>query len=150
MSTRSLIRSTGMLPSVFDDFFRNDFFRNDYLEPGLWNRKLNIPAVNIEEKADEYRLFMAAPGMKKKDFKIDIEGNMLTISAQLEEKKEEKLDVYTKEEFNYSSFSRSFTLPDEVIKEKIEAVYEDGVLRLFLPKKEEAKKALVTKHVAVK
>ena len=145
MSTRTLMRSTGMLPSIFDDFFRND-----WLEPGLFERKLNIPAVNIAEHKDEYRLSLAAPGMKKSDFKIDIDGNMLTISAELEEKKEEKKEKYTREEFNYSSFSRSFTLPEEVQKEKIEAVYEDGVLKLYLPKKEESKKALITKHVAVK
>lgn len=145
MSTKALMRSTGTLPSIFDDFFRNDFF-----ETGLLGRTLNVPAVNIVEKTDEYKISLAAPGMKKNDFKIDVEGNMLIISAELEEKKEEKKEKFTREEFNYSSFSRSFTLPDEVNKEKIEAVYVDGVLKLTLPKKEEAKKALITKHVAVK
>ena len=145
MSTRTLTRSTGMLPSIFEDLFRNDFF-----ETGSWGRMLNVPAVNVVEKNDEYKLFLAAPGMKKSDFKIDIDGNMLTISAELEEKKEQKEEKFTREEYNYSSFSRSFTLPDEVNKEKVEAVYTDGVLKLFLPKREEAKKALITKHVAVK
>jgi len=145
MSTRTLTRSTGMLPSIFEDLFRNDFF-----ETGSWGRMLNVPAVNVVEKNDEYKLFLAAPGMKKDDFKIDIDGNMLTISAELEEKKEQKEEKFTREEYNYSSFSRSFTLPDEVNKEKVEAVYTDGVLKLFLPKREEAKKALITKHVAVK
>jgi HSP20 family protein len=139
------MRTTGMLPSIFDNFFRNDFF-----ETGSWSRTLNVPAVNIVEDNNEFKLSLAAPGMKKNDFKIDIDGNMLTISAELEERKEEKKEKFTREEYNYSSFSRSFTLPDEVNKEKIEAVYHDGVLKLSLPKREEAKKALITKHVAVK
>jgi HSP20 family protein len=93
---------------------------------------------------------LAVPGMKKDDFNIDVEGNMLTISSEKEESKEEKEDKYTRKEYNYSSFSRSFTLPDEVNKEKIEAKYEDGVLKLMLPKKEEAKKLAAGKHIAVK
>jgi HSP20 family protein len=69
---------------------------------------------------------LAAPGMKKEDFKIDVDGNMLTISSEKEETKEEKEKKFTRKEYNYSSFSRSFTLPDEVNKEKIDAKYEDG------------------------
>ena len=93
---------------------------------------------------------LAAPGLKKSDFKIEVEGNMLTISSEKEESKEEKETRYTRKEYSYTSFSRSFTLPEEVNKEKIDAVYEDGVLKLTLPKMEEAKKAAATKHIAVK
>jgi HSP20 family protein len=75
---------------------------------------------------------------------------MLTISSEKEESKEEKDALYTRKEYNYSSFSRSFTLPEEVNKEKIEATYEDGVLKLALPKKEEAKKLAASKHIAVR
>ena len=148
MPTRALTRSTGMLPTMFEDFFRpwDELFETG----GLWGRVMNIPAVNITENTDEYVLSLAAPGMKKNDFKIDIDGNMLLVSCELHEKKEEKDEKFTKKEFNYSSFSRSFTLPDEVLKEKIEATYVDGLLKLTLPKKEEAKKAVITKHVAVK
>lgn len=73
---------------------------------------------------------VAAPGMKKGDFKIDLDGNVLTISAETEQKKEEKGDKFSRQEYNYSSFSRSFNLPDAVNKDKIEAHYEDGVLKL--------------------
>jgi HSP20 family protein len=109
-----------------------------------------MPAVNITENKDDFKVSLAAPGMKKSDFNIDVQGNILTISAEMEEKKEEKEENYTRKEYNFSSFSRSFTLPDEVNKEKIEATYVDGVLNLSLPKKEEAKKAAISKHVAVK
>ena len=133
---------------MFEDFFRpwDELFETT----GLWGRVLNVPAVNVAENKDEFQLALAAPGMKKNDFKIDIDGNVLTISAQLEEKKTEEGEKFTREEYNYSSFRRSFTVPEGVNKEKIEATYADGVLRLSLPKKEEAKKALITKHVAVK
>jgi HSP20 family protein len=148
MVTRGLTKPTGrLLPSVFEDFFRP---MDEFFERGPWGRVINVPAVNVIENTDEYKLSFAVPGMKKNDFKIDIDGNMLTVSAELEEKKEEKKEEFTREEYNFSSFSRTFTLPDEVNKEKIEAVYVDGVLKLSLPKKEEAKKALITKHVPVK
>jgi HSP20 family protein len=150
MSTRTLTRSTGLMPSVFEDFFRpwNDLFETT--NSGLFGRVLTIPAVNITENKDDFKVSLAAPGMKKNDFNIDVQGNILTISAEREEKKEEKEEDYTRKEYNFSSFSRSFTLPDEVNKEKIEATYVDGVLNLSLPKKEEAKKAAISKHVAVK
>ena len=87
--------------------------------------------------------------MKKDDFKIDVDGNMLTISSKKEETKEEKEKKFTRKEYNYSSFTRSFTLPEAINKEKIEAKYEDGVLKLVLPRKEEAKKP-AAKHIDVK
>jgi HSP20 family protein len=93
---------------------------------------------------------MAAPGLKKEDFKIAMEGNLLTISSEKEEQNEEKEERYTRQEYSYSSFERSFTLPDEVNKDKIDAHYKDGVLELILSKKEEAKKMAVSKQIAVK
>ena len=148
MSTRTLTRSGEMLPTLFDDFFRpwNEWFDNG----GFMDRTLNVPAVNITENMDEFNVSLAVPGMKKEDFNIDANGNMLTISCEKEEKKEEKDARHTRKEFNYSSFSRSFTLPEGVNKEKIDAHYEDGVLKLSLPKKEEAKKLTASKHIAVK
>jgi HSP20 family protein len=92
---------------------------------------------------------MAAPGLKKNDFNIDIEGNLLTISSEKEDTREEKDEPYTRKEYSYSSFSRSFTLPDEVNREKIDASYVDGVLHLILPKKDEAKKLALSKHITV-
>lgn len=148
MGTQALTR-TGekRIPTVFDDFFKP---WNEWFEGGLWGRTMNIPAVNIMEQKDDFLVALAAPGLKKEDFKIDVEGNMLTISCEKEEKKEEKELKFTRKEYNFTSFERSFTLPDEVNKEKIEARYEEGVLKLFLPKKEEVKKMALNKHIMVK
>ena len=148
MSTKSLVKPGERFPSVFDDFFKpwNEWFTNS----GLSSKPLTVPAVNVVENRNEYKVSLAAPGMKKADFQIDVEGNMLTISSEKEETKEEKEKRFTRKEYNYSSFSRSFTLPDEVNKDKIDAKYEDGILKLVLPKKEEAKKAAISKHIAVK
>ncbi len=148
MSTKALARNGGNFPAVFDDFFKpwNEWFDTS---SNLWNRMLTVPAANIIETKDDYQLSIAAPGMKKSDFDIAVDGGMLTISCEKEESKEDKEDQYTRKEYNYSSFSRSFSLPDEVSKDNIEASYTDGVLKLLLPKKEEAKKTL-TKAIAVK
>jgi len=147
MGTQSLAKLNERMPFAFDDFFKpwNEWFDNG----NLWGRTLNMPAVNITEHKDDFIVSLAVPGMKKDDFRIDVDGNMLTISSEKEESKEEKEKKYTRKEYNYSSFSRSFTLPEEINKEKIEAKYEDGVLKISLPRKEEAKK-LLAKHIAVK
>lgn len=148
MSTRALTKAGRPLPSVFDDFFKpwNEWFDNRDL---LQNATM-VPAVNITEDANQYKLTLASPGLKKDDFSIDVEGNMLTISVEKEEDTEEKGERYTRKEYSYSSFKRSFTIPEEVNREKIDATYEDGVLKLTLPKKEESKKPDVSKHVPVK
>jgi HSP20 family protein len=147
MGTQALAKVADKMPSVFDDFFKpwNEWFDNG----GFLGRSMNVPAVNITEQKDEYQVSLAAPGLKKDDFKIDVDGNMLTISSEKEESKEEKEKSFTRKEYNYSSFSRSFTLPEEINKEKIEARYEDGVLKIALPRKEDTKKA-VAKNIAVK
>ena len=146
METKALTRLNESVPSVFDDFFKpwTDLFDN-----GGWNmRPMNIPAVNITEHPNEYLLSLAAPGMKKEDFKIDVDGNILTISSEKEENKEDKNKKFTRKEYSYSSFSRCFSLPEEIKQEKINAKYEDGVLKISLPRKEESKK-LATKKIAV-
>jgi HSP20 family protein len=148
MATRTLTRFGEGFPTLFGDFFRpwNDLFdKSDFV-----GRTLQVPAVNIKETKDDYSLSLAVPGMKKDDFKIDMEGNMITISCEKEESKEEKEAKYTRNEYNFTSFTRSFTLPDEINKEKIDARYEDGILKLVLPKKEEVKKTAISKHIAVK
>jgi len=132
---------------MFEDFFKP--WNEWYDKGGLLSRTLNIPAVNITEQKNDYLVSLAVPGMKKEDFKIDVDGNMLTISSEKEETKEEKEKRFTRKEYNYSSFSRSFTLPDEVNKEKIDAQYEAGVLKITLPRKEEVKKP-TAKQIAVK
>ena len=147
MSTQALTRTEERMPSLFDEFFNtwNGWFDNS----NLWGRRMNVPAVNISEEKDEYLVSLAAPGLKKDDFKIDVDKNMITISAEKEDTKEEKDKKFTRQEYSYSSFCRSFTLPEEINKEKIEARYEEGILKISLPRKEEAKKSL-TKHILVK
>ena len=147
METRALTKLSGNMPTFFDDFFKpwTDLFDN-----GDWKlRPLNLPAVNITEEPNSYQLSLAAPGMKKEDFKIDVDGKMLTISSEKEEKKEDKNKKFTRKEYSYCSFCRSFSLPEEIKQDKIEAKYEDGVLKISLPRKEEAKKA-EAKKIAVK
>lgn len=144
MSTKELAKRSELFPTFFDDFFKPF---NDWVGMG---RSITTPAVNIAEKKNHFEITVAAPGLTKNDFNIDIEGNMLTISCEKEERKEEKDERYTRKEYNYSSFSRSFTLPDEVIKDKIEAAYVDGVLHISLPKTEQAKKAALSQHIPVK
>lgn len=146
MSTKELSRKMEQFPSLLDDFFKP---WNEWFNGGL-RKTMNVPAVNIVDKPDHYLLSLAAPGLKKSDFNINVDGNMLTISSEREEKKEEKDERHTRREYNYSSFSRSFTIPEDVTKEKIEAAYEDGVLKVTLPKKEEAKKAAISKQIQVK
>jgi HSP20 family protein len=137
MGTQALAKPSERMPSIFDDFFRpwNEWFEGG----GLLRRTMNVPAVNITEQKDDYLVSLAAPGLKKEDFKIDVDGNMLTISSEKEDSREEKDKKFTRKEYSYSSFSRSFTLPEEINKEKIEARYEDGVLKISLPRREEAK-----------
>jgi len=148
MGTQALTKTRERIPTFFDDFFKpwNEWFENGGT---LWNRALTVPAVNITENKNDYLVSVAVPGMKRDDFKIDVDGNMLTISCEKEESKEEKDKKFTRKEYNYSSFCRSFNLPDEVSQDKIEAKYEDGVLKLTLPRKEETKKPSA-KQIAVK
>ena len=147
MSTRALTKST-LSPSLFDEFFKpwNEWFDDS----GLINRMNKMPSVNITENSNHYNVSLAVPGLKKEDFKIDIDGNMLTISSEKEEKKEEKDEKYTRKEYSYSSFSRSFTLPQDVKQDAIDAKYEDGILNLRLPRKEDAKRTTASKRIAVK
>ena len=148
MATKALTKTGEMFPTVFEDFFKpwNEWFD----DRSFFGKIMKVPAVNVVETKDFFMVSLAVPGLKKNDFKIDIEGNMLTISSEKEEEKEEKDLRFTRKEFNYLSFSRSFTLPEEVKREKIEAIYEDGILKLTLPKSEEFKKVAVLKHIAVK
>ena len=102
----------------------------------------NIPAVNVKENEGNFQIEVAAPGLKKEHFKISLHENRLTISTKQEESQGEKTEQYTRQEFNYTSFQRTFTLPKNVDGEKIEASYTDGILQIGLPKKEEFKPAV--------
>ena len=118
-----------------NDFLRNNFF-GDLLDS---ESNLNTPAVNIAEGTESYTIEVAAPGLAKSDFKINLDHNVLTISSSKENKKEEKNGNYTRQEFSYASFARSFTLPESTETEKISATCKDGILYVSIPKKEEAK-----------
>ena len=120
-------------PDIFEPFFNDNFW-------GLNSKWNNIPAANIIEEDNDYALEIAAPGYDKKDFKIDLDNNVLTVSSQKEEKHEEQNKDYNRREFAAHSFSRSFTLPETIESEKIKATYENGILHIILPKVEEVKK----------
>jgi HSP20 family protein len=136
-----------MTPSLFDDFFKpwNEWFD----KPALFERMMTMPAVNVGENMDSYIVSLAAPGLKKEDFKIGIEGNMLTISCQKEVEEEEKNVKFTRKEYNFYSFSRTFTIPEDVKLDAIDAHYENGVLNIMLPRLEETKKLTTSKTIAV-
>lgn len=104
------------------------------------NTNTTLPAVNVLENDNEFVIELAAPGMKKEDFRINLENNILTISSERKEEKEEKKDQYSRREFSYQSFQRSFTLPEyHADREKVTAKYIDGILNIIIPKREEAK-----------
>jgi len=124
------------MPSFFDEFFGKE------LNPGLFEDRANmsVPAVNVLEDPDNFKIEVAAPGLDKKDFKIDLDNNVLTISSEKEYKHEDEKDgKFMRREFAYSSFKRSFTLPESVDAEKIKANYKEGLLYINIPKREEAK-----------
>ena len=139
MSVTKWNNRNGGMTNLFDDFFSRDLWNWGLANSSSTNTTL--PAVNIRETAENFEVEMAAPGMTKEDFKIELEGNELRINSEKEQENEMKEgERYTRREFSYQSFQRSFTLPKEVVDvEQINAKYENGVLRLLIPKKEEAK-----------
>jgi HSP20 family protein len=131
-------RSENYLPSFFGRSFGNDLM--DWNLTNFTSPDASLPAVNVKETDNDYFIEVAAPGMEKKDFKINFQNNVLTISAEKEEKKDEKDEDFTRREFNFQSFQRSFNVPaTDVESDKISANYDDGVLNIKLPKREEAK-----------
>lgn len=121
-------------PSIIDELFKPDWLG------GVENFGGNLPAVNLKETETNYAIELAAPGKKKEDFNIEIDHNVLSISSESKNQNEEKDNSgkYTRREFNYSAFRRTFTLPESVNLEDINATYENGVLHVTLPKKQEA------------
>lgn len=137
-----------LTPSLFNDFFKpwNEWF----YDGGLWEKVMTVPAVNVTEKNNHYMVSIAAPGLSKDDFDISLDGNMMTISSEKEETREEKEEKFTRKEYNYNSFSRSFTVPEDVKQDGIEAGYENGILSIRLPKTEAARKGSLHKSITVK
>jgi HSP20 family protein len=113
----------------------SDFFDNDRFFDSDWLKEQTMPAVNVKETEKSFDIELAAPGLSKKDFKINVDNGVLTISSEKKEEKEQKEKDYTRKEFSYSSFSRSFTLPENVNEDDVKANYEDGLLKLNVAKK---------------
>ena len=137
-----------MLPTItrrsFRPFYMPDIFDNDFFHV-LSNGTSSKPAVNISENDKNYVLEFAVPGIDKKDLKIDMNEDVLTISSEAKNETEESKDGYKRKEFSYSAFSRSFYVPEDVDTEKIEANYKDGILSVSLPKEEEVKNKITRK-----
>ncbi len=132
-----LARFNNYHPSMFDNWFDNDLFNWEY---NNHEAEATLPAVNIKENADAFKVEMAVPGFDKKDFKINLDHNVLTIASEKKVENEHKNgERYTCREYSYQSFSRSFTLPDAANSDKISAKYENGILNIEIPKREEAK-----------
>ena len=121
--------SWGLNP-LFSDFFGSDDFIFAPLKKSEW-----VPSVNVSEDDKKFEIEFAAPGMRKNDFKISIDNGVLTVSAERKEEKEEKKKNYTRQEYRYESFNRSFNLPENAKEDDIKAHYEDGMLKLDIAKK---------------
>jgi HSP20 family protein len=130
-----------MLPTIrrsHRPFFMPDLFNDDFFNL-LPAGKSTGPAVNIREDEKNFILDLAIPGLNRKDLRIDIDEDILTVSSEKKKENEEENDGYRRREFSYSSFCRSFYIPEDVNQDKIEAVYKDGILSITLPRQEEEK-----------
>lgn len=132
------MKYSNRFPSFFEHFFDNDLF--NWTSNNFSDTNTTLPSVNVKEDANGFEVEMAAPGFEKKDFQIKLNNSLLTISSEKKIENETKDgQQFTRKEFSYQSFSRSFTLPNTVESDKISAKYENGILAIYIPKKEEAK-----------
>ena len=136
----TLIRTSEFFPSLMDRFFNGELA--DWNSSNYSSGNSTLPAINVLENENEFMIDVAAPGLRKEDFKINLNNGQLTISSeQNDEKTEEKKGKYTRREYSYQSFQRSFTLSNNLVDaDKIKASYSDGILHVSLPKKEEVKR----------
>lgn len=137
-----LISKRGFAPFTWSKFFEEDLF------PSVFSGRTTMPAVNIKEDDKRFVLDLAVPGIDKKDLKIEVQDEILIISSERKAENEEEHDGYKRREFGYSSFCRSFYLPDNVNSEKIGANYKDGILAIEIPKREE-EKTKITKQIKI-
>ena len=128
-------RNRVTLPTLVNDFFDSNLFDFDGGFSKLANTKFT-PSVNVTETDKDFKIEVAAPGLEKNDFKVEVDKGILTISAEKSEEKKEEKKNFTRREFSYEQFARSFQLPDNTIAEKIDAKYDNGILNIVLPKKE--------------
>ena len=127
-----------LLPAFSRDFFDTDLFNlpSFFQGDGARLKWPDIPSVNIVENNKDYRIEVAAPGLEKKDFKIEVDNGILTIRSEKKKEEKEEKENYRRREFSYQSFSRSFDLPENSVPDKIGAHYSNGILTVTLPKKE--------------
>lgn len=137
-------RNNGSLMPVFNDVF-DPIFNETFFNDRLTSR---VPAANISETEDHFHVELAAPGLKKKDIKLNLDRNVLSISAEQRTENGDQQKNYSKREFSYASWVRSFTLPESADAENIEAAYTDGVLKVDIAKREEAK--MVRRQIEIK
>lgn len=144
----TLAKFAHQVPSYFDRFSENDLF--DWSTRNYSTTNTSIPNVNIKEDNTSYEVEMAVPGFEKKDFNIELKNNLITISSERKSEKEiREGQQFNRREFSYQSFCRSFTLPDIAETERISAKYDNGILKMAIPKKEEARKKS-TKRIEIK
>lgn len=141
MTALATLAKKSLLPNLASDLLETGKF----LSPRFWDMEGDffdldfagrIPSINIRENGKDFKIDMAAPGLEKKDFKVEVDEGVLTISAEKKEETKEEKEHFTRREFSYNSFSRSLRLPENCLPEKIDARYENGVLHLAIPKKE--------------
>ncbi len=125
-------RNNLIFPTLMNELFKPDWFG------GMENFAASLPAVNIKENEKDFELELAVPGRKKDDFNIEVDKNVLTVSAEVKTENETKEENYTRREFGYAGFKRAFTLPETIDEENIKAEYVDGLLKFTLPKRKEA------------
>ena len=126
------------IPSFFDNFFSRDLM--DWNNSNFSSTNSTLPAVNIKENEESFLIEVAAPGLAKENFKVNLDRNLLTISSEMKQEKNENDKKYSRHEFSYQSFQRSFTLPEATVEgDRISAKYADGILYVTLPKREEVK-----------
>ncbi len=128
-------RKNSYVPDIMDRFFGNDFLSSFFSDGADYS----VPAVNIKEMEKGFEIEVAVPGLNKEDFSITLDKGLLTVSSESKMENKEESDRYTRKEFSFSSFRRSFSLPDSVDADKIKAVHENGILKIVLPKIDEAK-----------
>lgn len=138
LSIRKNGNNSQSFPSLLDDIFGRELF--NWENSNFSATSTTVPSINIKENAENFEVELAVPGMDKNDFKVTLDDNLLTISSSKKDEKETVEDNFTRREFSYQSFQRSFELPNNVVdEENIKAHYDNGLLHLVIPKKEEAK-----------
>ena len=134
----TLVRYQNQLPNLLNKFFNTEI--DNWSNNNFSDLDSTLPSINIKENENEFVVDVAAPGFEKEDFNIELNHDVLTISSQVKEESESKEgEKFTRKEFSYKSFKRSFTLPELVEDENISATYKNGILSIHIPKKEEAK-----------